>query len=285
MAVQQVAFIINPKSARGNHGEFLRKLNLFWENPLCCISQSKEETADFIQTHWERVNIFVAVGGDGTISSVAENLVHSEKILAVYPAGSGNGFAREAGFSKNLNQLLRKIKQRNFQRVDTLLVNDFFFVNMAGAGYVGTVVKEFEKTNRGFRNYIKVCLQTYFSFNPVTVTFVKDTHPEWSGDYLMVNIANTRQYGNNAFIAPHADFADGLATIVLVKKFPLWYAPIFAGRLFRKKLKDDRFVKSFHSADIQLSVTSSAWHTDGEFRHIESPVHIKVLPASLKILV
>lgn len=285
MAVQQVAFIINPKSARGNHGKFLRELNLAWENPLYCISQSKEETADFIRLHWAHVHVFVAVGGDGTISSVAENLVHSDKILAVYPAGSGNGFARETGFSKHLNQLLHKVKEMNFRTVDTLLVNDIFFVNMAGAGYVGTVVQEFEETNRGFRNYIKVCLQTYFSFQPVTVTFDKDTHPEWSGDYLMVNIANTKQYGNNAFIAPFADFADGLATVVLVKKFPMWYAPIFAGRLFRKKLKDDRFVKSFHVREMQFSVSSAAWHTDGEFRYIESPVLIRVLPESLKVLV
>lgn len=33
----------------------------------------------------------------------------------------------------------------------------------------------------------------------------------------MLNVANTRQFGNNAYIAPHADYSDGLVDIVLVK--------------------------------------------------------------------
>jgi diacylglycerol kinase family enzyme len=35
----------------------------------------------------------------------------------------------------------------------------------------------------------------------------------------MMNIANTRQFGNNAYIAPHASKSDGLVDMVLVKKF------------------------------------------------------------------
>ena len=33
----------------------------------------------------------------------------------------------------------------------------------------------------------------------------------------MMNIANTRQFGNNAYIAPHASKSDGLLEIALVK--------------------------------------------------------------------
>jgi diacylglycerol kinase family enzyme len=58
----------------------------------------------------------------------------------------------------------------------------------------------------------------------------------------MVNIANTRQFGNNAYIAPHASKSDGLVDMVLGKKFPFFYSMLFAFRMFTKKLKQDDYI-------------------------------------------
>ena len=40
----------------------------------------------------------VAVGGDGTVSLVAKQIVGSGIALGIFPAGSANGMARELGF-------------------------------------------------------------------------------------------------------------------------------------------------------------------------------------------
>ncbi len=50
----------------------------------------------------------------------------------------------------------------------------------------------------------------------------------------MINFANTKQFGNNAFIAPDADYADGILEIVLVKKFPFYYFFKFGYQLFEQ---------------------------------------------------
>jgi diacylglycerol kinase family enzyme len=63
-------------------------------------------------------------------------------------------------------------------------------------------VKEFEKTSRGFKNYIKVSLKTFFNYRPIKVKFLDEKYQQYNGRYLMLNIANTRQFGNNAYIAP-----------------------------------------------------------------------------------
>ncbi|UTX50974.1 YegS/Rv2252/BmrU family lipid kinase [Chryseobacterium sp. MA9] len=283
--MEKVAFIINPFSAKKNYQPFLNELKTKVNNPLYYVSESIPGTDEFIQAHFEEVDVFVAIGGDGTISTVAKNLINTEKILAIFPAGSGNGFSNETQFSKNLDELLEKIKTKNSRKIDTFTVNDRLSINVSGTGFDGKVVKEFEKTSRGFKNYIKVSLKTFFNYKPIKVKFFDEEYQQYNGRYLMMNIANTRQFGNNAYIAPKASKSDGLVDMVLVKKFPLTYSALFAFRMFTKRLKDDEYVTYLPVSEISFKVNTKNWHLDGEFNKIKSPVHVKVQPASLSILV
>ncbi|MGG5210441.1 diacylglycerol/lipid kinase family protein [Chryseobacterium sp. MIQD13] len=283
--MERAAFIINPFSAKKNYQPFLDELKKKVSNPLYYISESIPGTDDFIRTNFDNVDIFVAIGGDGTISTVAKSLINTDKILAIFPAGSGNGFSNETKFSKNLDELLEKIKAKASRKIDTFTVNDRLSINVSGTGFDGKVVKEFEKTSRGFKNYIKVSLKTFFNYKPIKVKFFDEAYQQYNGRYLMLNIANTRQFGNNAYIAPQASKSDGLVDMVLVKKFPLTYSALFAFRMFTKRLKDDEYVTYLPVSEISFKVTTKNWHLDGEFNKIKSPVHVKVQPSSLNILV
>lgn len=285
VAMERVAFIINPFSAKKNYQPFLNELKNKVPNPLYYISESILGTDDFIQTHFNEVDFFVAIGGDGTISTVAKQLINTEKVLAIFPAGSGNGFSNETQFSKNLDELLDKLKAKKSRKIDTFTVNDRLSINVSGTGFDGKVVKEFEKTNRGFKNYIKVSLKTFFNYKPIKLKFFDENYKQYNGKYLMVNIANTRQFGNNAYIAPMASKSDGLVDMVLVKKFPLTYSPLFAFRMFTKKLKEDDYITYLPVSEIEFKVNTKNWHLDGEFNKIKSPIHVKVLPSSLNILI
>lgn len=283
--MEKVAFIINPFSAKKNYQPFVDQLKTKVENPLYYISESIQGTDDFIKQHFKDVDVFVAVGGDGTISTVAKSIINTEKILAIFPAGSGNGFSNETKFNKNLDELLSKISKGETRKIDTFTVNERLSINVSGTGFDGKVVKEFEKTDRGFKNYIKVSMQTFFNYDPIEVKFDEPEHQQYNGKYLMLNIANTRQFGNNAYIAPNASKSDGLVDVVLVKKFPLTYSALFAFRMFTKRLKDDNYVTYLPVSEIKFSVNTKNWHLDGEFNSIESPIHIKVSPKSLRILI
>lgn len=282
--MRNVAFIINPFSAKKNYHPFLRALKKRIQDPVYYISESIEDTYHFIDTHFSDTDIFVAVGGDGTISTVAQKLINTDKILAIFPAGSGNGFSNETKFSKNIDDLLTKIKSRKTKQIDTFTVNGRLSINVSGTGFDGKVVKEFEKTERGFKNYIKVSIKTFFNYKPVQIKFLTGNYQQYNGKYLMLNIANTRQFGNNAYIAPKASKSDGLVDLVLVKKFPLTYSPFFAFRMFTKRLKDDQYVTYLPVFEIEFEVNTKNWHLDGEFNKITSPIKVKVQPKSLNIL-
>lgn len=278
-------FIINPFSAKKNYKDFLEKLQQKYPEANFMISKSIEDTHRFIDENFASTEVFVAVGGDGTISTVAQKLINTDKILAVFPAGSGNGFSNETNFTKNIDALLQKIKQKKLHKIDTFTVNGNLSINVSGTGFDGEVIKKFEKTSRGFTNYIKVTVKTFFIFKSIKVEF-EEKYKQYNGDYLMLNVANTRQFGNNAYIAPHADYSDGLVDIVLVKKFPLWHSLAFAFRMFTKNLKENEYLTYFPVSELKFNVKNSkAWHLDGEGIEIGSPVEIKVLPHSLNILV
>ena len=165
------AFIINPYSAKKEYKGFLKELKKKVSSPHYIISKSLEDTYQFINENKEQVDIFIAVGGDGTISTIAQKLVNTDKILGIFPAGSGNGFANETQFSTNLDELLAKIEKKNFRAIDTFLVNDKFSINVSGAGFDGAVAREFEKTSRGFANYMKTVVELFYSFKPIKITF------------------------------------------------------------------------------------------------------------------
>jgi diacylglycerol kinase family enzyme len=82
-----------------------------------------------------------------------------------------------------------------------------------------------------------------------------------------------------------ASKSDGLVDMVLVKKFPLTYSPLFAYRMFTKQLRDDDYVTYLPVSEVEFEVNTKNWHLDGEFNQIKSPIHIKVQPSSLNILI
>ena len=108
--MKNVAFIINPFSAKKNYQPFVDSLKKSIENPIFYISKSLEGTENFIKDHFNDIDIFVAVGGDGTISSVAKSLINTGKILAIFPAGSGNGFSNETNFIRQSLKLAIPLK-------------------------------------------------------------------------------------------------------------------------------------------------------------------------------
>lgn len=282
--MQNVAFIINPFSAKKNYNSFLENLKSKLENPLVYISESIVGTEKFIDDNFHNVDIFIAMGGDGTLSSVAKKLLNSDKILGGFPAGSGNGFSREVNFNKNMDELLDKIKSKKYLEIDTFTINNHLSINVSGTGFDGEVAKKFEETSRGLSNYVKVSLKTFFKYKPVEIQFTEEFE-ENNGKYLMINFANTRQFGNNAFISPKSDYSDGLVEVALVKKFPFYYCGIFAYKMFAGKLKENKFIKYMSISEIEFSVTTNAWHLDGEYTEIISPIKLKVNPKSLRILV
>lgn len=282
--MKKVAFIINPHSFKGQYEFLLKNIENQEIESLVLVSKSKEDTENFIKKNWENVDIFVAAGGDGTISSVARHLIFSDKILGVFPMGSGNGFAMENHFDKNFSHLLSKIKRKEYKIIDSVDINGFFGINVAGVGLDSKIAFDFEKTSRGFLNYMKTSILNFLSFKPINVVFTDEKYQLFNGEYQMLNVANTRQFGNRAYIAPQAKLDDGKLEIVLVKKIK-WFSSLnFVFDLFLKKMQKNSNVKYISVEEVEVGIDFDLWHIDGDVVEMKSPVRIKNLHQSLRVL-
>lgn len=73
--------------------------------------------------------IVVVIGGDGTISGVANLLVDTSSILAPIAGGTFNHFTKDAGVPLNISEALQRVRTAKPRLVDTVKVNDTYFIN------------------------------------------------------------------------------------------------------------------------------------------------------------
>jgi diacylglycerol kinase (ATP) len=285
--INKPLFILNPSSGVPPVNYIVSKDLDRRKNELSAFkSLSKEDTASLIKQNFSQFDIFVAAGGDGTVHTVASELVGSEKILGVLPLGSGNGFAKEFGFKLNLRSLLSDIKKAESINIDVIEINDKLCLNVAGIGLDSFVAHSFNNLKlRGFLPYVWLTLKTFLQLTPFHVIIKCDGVIITSEKLFVLTIANTRQFGNNAFIAPLACPNDGIIDIVLIKPFPKILGLIFIIKLFTKGLKESKYVTHIKTdKEIVIETDETRFHIDGEPMKISGEVIIRIKKETLKVL-
>ncbi len=249
-------------------------------------SLSIDDSGSRIKKSFDNYDIFVAAGGDGTVRSVASELIGTNKILGVLPMGSGNGFAKELGFRTNIRSLLNDIKKAEQFPVDVIKINDLNCLNVAGVGLDSFVAHSFDRLKtRGFWSYVWVTMTNFFKLKPVHIDIFIPGEEIISEDLFVLTIANTRQFGNNAFIAPDARPNDGIIDLVMIRPFPKFMFPVFVYKLFRRTLKDSKYVRYLKTdKSFTIRTVETRFHIDGEPVKIKGDVSVKIITNALFVL-
>ncbi|MBN2636237.1 MAG: hypothetical protein JXR61_08200 [Prolixibacteraceae bacterium] len=283
---KDILFIINPNSGRKKAEKLLTKIKKISTGFSAIITTDKKDFKQVLTGNIEKFKLFVLVGGDGTVNSAVQHFIDKkDKILAIYPAGSGNGLARELGYKPSLPRLLSAFQNPEFIEIDVIEVNNHLCVNMAGIGFDSFVAHQFQQMNgRGLKNYILATIKSVFIFKPFNATILTDNHT-FQGKYQMISIANTRQFGNNAFISPQSKPNDGIFELVLVKPFPLYLYPAFIIRLFTNSLKTSKYI-DFIPVKNQAEIISdfNQYHIDGEPKQFSGKIKFKITGLKLRLL-
>ena len=73
-------------------------------------------------------------GGDGSLSSVVDEVVERECVFALLPLGTANSFARTLGIPLDLDGAIAAIATGRRRRIDLGMIDDDYFANCAAMG-------------------------------------------------------------------------------------------------------------------------------------------------------
>jgi YegS/Rv2252/BmrU family lipid kinase len=234
------------------------------------------------------VSTIVSWGGDGTMNEIGSALAFTEASLVIVPSGSGNGLARELGIPFAAAAALDVAWSGHSRTIDAGEIDDRLFFNVAGIGLDARVAHRFAVDGlerRGFSRYLEITTREMFGFIPDELTI---TTPGSStiAKTLLVAIANGRQYGNGAIVAPNARLDDGLLDIVVVRNRAAVRACLELPLVFLGKI--DRLGGVTVESTGEVTITAPyplVYHLDGEPIAGTLSLHARARTHALKIKV
>jgi diacylglycerol kinase family enzyme len=251
--------------------------------------------AQAVQRAQRQQGLVVAVGGDGTINTVAQALQGAEVPFGVLPAGTFNYFARAHALPDEPHSAVALWCEGEPQPVQAGWINEQLFVVNASIGLYPKLLRAREEDNARLGRWRVVAawaaLRTVLRDNrSLRLDLDSDGHAERVR-------TPTLFVGNNAlqleqFGLPHAQTLDGGGALAAVRVRPLgsWRliglalrglmgalgpAPEVSATLVREL----RVVPRGRRAGRPLPVAF-----DGELRTMAPPLHFRVAPAALQLI-
>lgn len=220
-----IAIIINPRSggaslrdAEARAREAAAWLDASQRRGQVFVTEGRGHARDLAALAVARSDeLVIAWGGDGTINEVASALTTTAIPLAIVPAGSGNGLARDLKIPMESRAALEHARSSQVRAIDAGRLNGRWFFCVAGVGFDARVAEAFDGESggpRGLRSYVRLTARELFRYR--------------AGDYridernvrraFLITFANASQFGNGARIAPGARLDDGLLDMVVFEE-------------------------------------------------------------------
>lgn len=236
----------------------------------------------------QKVDMVIAVGGDGSVNEVASALIDTDVVLGILPAGSGNGFAMHLGLGRNIRKAIGFLNNGKIRMVDTCSINGKPYVNLAGLGFDAKIAYRYKRVKkRGFWGYFKFALQETQSFDFQHYTIKIDGKEVVNRKCLAVVIANAPMYGYNFIIAPKAVPDDGKLEIAVFYKAKMWRYFFSLWRMLNHSMHYTSLADRFSGSEVEVSFfePQAFAHTDGEGFLVTEKQVFKIKPNSLKVWV
>ncbi|KAA6329268.1 putative lipid kinase YegS [termite gut metagenome] len=288
---KNMLFVINPVAGTRSKKFIFNLLNRFLDKEKFSWEAIKTKRAgDAVnianQAVREGVDMVVAVGGDGTVNEVARSLVHTSTALGIIPYGSGNGLARHLQIPLEPQRAIEVLNGEIMDTIDYGKINGIPFFCTCGLGFDAFVSLKFSNAGRrGMLAYMEKALREYLTYQPEMYK-LKTEEQEVSYKAFLLACGNASQYGNNAYIAPHATVTDGLLDVTILEPFTIPDVPTLAFQLFNKTIDQNSLIKTFQCRKLFISrEKAGVIHFDGEPVMSHKEVEIEVVRQSLRVVV
>jgi len=234
-AVEKPVVIVNPRSGGGLSEKSWAGVVSAISDGLGAFDTRFTETPGHARTlaHEEAKKgrpLIVALGGDGTISEVADGLVTAgcDAEMGIIPRGTGGDFRRSLGIENELFAAAEHVRKSKVRKVDvgrvTFATHDGtetsrHFVNVTSVGFSSVVAKranEGSKRLGGRISFLAAVVNSLLTYDNAEVVVSVDDGEARRMTLLLAAVGNGRFFGGGMKICPEAVLDDSYFDFVTV---------------------------------------------------------------------
>lgn len=227
----------------------------------------------------------IAVGGDGSVNDVVNGLKGSDMVMGIIPCGSGNGLARNLKIPLTPALAVKLINDFYVAPIDTIQLNDFTYVSIAGVGFDALVARRMKLAKtRGFQAYANIVLNDYPTSQETEYRMTIDGK-DIKRKAWFISFANSNQFGFNTAVAPLAKLDDGLIDVCIIEKIPLAHIPLTAPLIYLNAFQYSQHVEIFKAKEVIVHNNNYKWvNIDGEGEKVGEELYFRNINKSLNII-
>jgi YegS/Rv2252/BmrU family lipid kinase len=289
-----VKIIISASAGSGNDDTGERLVQIFQEHQVAVdmsVAESGAELTDLARDAARGPHkTIVAAGGDGTVNSVATELVDSGKTLGVLPLGTLNHFARDLRIPFELEAAVRTIVEGHTTEVDVAAVNDRVFLNNSSLGLYPIIVREREKRQRlglgKWPAFVWATIQALRRYPFLDVRLRVDG--EWLDRTTPFVFVGNNEYVMDLFnIGVRERLDRGVLTIYITHRTSRLRLMGLALRAVLGRLREDKDFLELHSSEVKIHTAHKRLRValDGEITIMQPPLDYRVRSRALRVIV
>ena len=239
----------------------------------------------------EHPPMLIAAGGDGTISTAAAALAGTDIPLGVLPFGTLNHFAKDLGVPLELEASVRNIIENNVTAVDVAEVNGRVFINHSSLGLYPDMVRDRERQQsrlgRGkWHSFLWASLSVLRRFPFLVVRIEVESTKE---DFVtpVVFIGNNEYQMQGFDIGARESLQGGVLSIYIVKKQRRAALVRLSLAALLGRLEQARDFEALTATELVIEThrTRVLVSADGEVQPMTSPLHYRIRPRALRVIV
>lgn len=280
----QVVIVYNPLSGSAQGKPVLRKMFRDADiKVIKFIDITKENFHDKLQPYTQQTKtIIVGIGGDGTLSSIAAQLVGTKAIFAPLPGGTLNHFTKDLGIDQDLSRAIHNLSNTNPHKVDVAQVNERVFLNNSSIGLYPSSLNERSKLESRIGKWpaaVVASARAFIKFRLYTVTLQGETYKT-----PFVFIGNNF-YDADSLMRRESIDTGKLSVYMISSSKRMTLLKAFAFSMVGRS-KEVSEVQQFKVSDVDIQVNKKTVRIsfDGESTNMPTPLHYKILEKSLNVL-
>jgi YegS/Rv2252/BmrU family lipid kinase len=239
--------------------------------------------------HEER-RLFVAAGGDGTINTVIQPLIHTEAVLGVIPVGTYNHFAKDLGIPLTWRDALEVVLTGETKPIDSARINDRFFVNNISMGLYPELVARREEKGREYPRWkarLYAAFATLQKYPHVAVTLDTEHHSEVIRTHVLMISNNSYDLSRLGIESPRRALEEGRLSVYWLPHVPRLALTSFVAHYLAGRVREAPGFRSFRTSRVKIQSSKSRLHLgiDGEVVTMSGPLVITIVPQSLSVKV